>query len=76
MSLLVSMSHRAHDLAKLREHRSLSQPLGGCFGHAKIDDLRHGSIVVLRDQDIRGLYVAMNDSLLMRVLHRSADGNE
>jgi hypothetical protein len=68
--------HRAHDLAKLREHRSISQPLGGRFGHAKIDDLRHGSIVVLRDQDIGGLNFAANDALLMRVLHRSADWKE
>ncbi len=67
---------RANDLAELREHRLFGQLLINCFGHTKVDDLGHCLIIVLGDQDVGWLEVAMDDPLLMGVLHRLADGDE
>ena len=43
------------------------------LGDAEVDHLRHRHAVVQRDEDVRGLDVAVNDALLMRVLDGLAD---
>ena len=52
------------------------QLLTGRFGDAEVDDLRHGRAIMQRDHDIGWFQVAMNDSLLMRVLHGLANMDE
>src|SRR5262245_42557276 len=54
----------------------LCQTLSGRLGHAEVDDLRHGPAVVQGDQHVGRLDVAVDDPLLMRVLHRLADRHE
>src|SRR5206468_3831339 len=46
------------------------------FGHAEVDHLRHWLSVDESHQDVRRLEVAMDDALLMGVLHRLANGGE
>ena len=46
------------------------------LGDAEVNHLGHRLAVVQRDQDVRGLEVAMDDALLMRVLHGLADLDE
>jgi hypothetical protein len=59
------------------EERQIREPLGlDGFGHTKVDDLRHRHAIVQRDEDVRGLDVAVDDALLMRVLDGVADGDE
>ena len=70
------VSRRADELLKLREHRLVRQLLLRGLGDAEIDHLGHRHAVVQRDQDVRGLDVAMNDALLMRVLDRLANLDE
>ncbi len=48
----------------------VGQGLTDSLGHAKVDDFGHGSIVVIGHQHVRGLQIAVDDSLLMGVLHR------
>ena len=55
---------------------SLGQLRPGRLGHAEVDDLGHRPAVVQGDQDVRGLEVAVDDPLLVRVLHRLADRDE
>ena len=89
MSLRVSMSRPAHlrllrthvgrradELLELRVNRLVRQPALRRFGDAEINHLRHGHAVVQRDQDVRGLDVAMDDALLMRVLNGVANVDE
>ena len=64
---------RADHRADFGEHRLLGQPLLRCLGHPKVDDLRHGAVVVLGHQHVGGLEIAVNDSLLMGVLDRVTD---
>ena len=54
----------------------LGQPRAGRLGHAEVDHLRHRPAVVQADQDVGRLQVAVDDALLVGVLHRLADGNE
>jgi len=63
-------------LAKLREYRPLGELLLGRFGHAKVDDLGHGPVVVLGHQHVGGLDVAVDDPLLVGVLNGMADWHE
>ena len=86
MSLRVSMSSAAH-LGLLRAHvqrradhlreprvdRLVGQLLADRLGDAEVDDLHHRLAVVQRDQHVRGLEVAVDDPLLVGVLHRLAD---
>ena len=52
------------------EHGLISElDVGGRFGDAKVDYLGDGHAIMQRDEDIRGLDVAMDDSFLMRVLN-------
>ncbi len=46
------------------------------LGDPEVDDLRGGPAVHLGDQDVAGLQVAVDDPLLVGVLHRLADGDE
>ena len=62
--------------AKLGEQRLLGQLLPGGLGDAEVDDLGHRPAVVQRDQDVRRLEVAVDDALLMGVLHGLADVDE
>ena len=89
MSLRVSMSSAAHlgllgahvqrradHLRELRVERLLGQLLADRLGHAEVDHLRHRPAVVQRDQHVGRLEVAVDDPLLMGVLHRLADRDE
>ena len=58
---------------KLREQRLFGQSLIGRLGDAEVDDLGNGLAVVQRHQHVGRFEIAMNDSLLMRVLHRLAN---
>ena len=58
------------------EHRPLRELLAGRLGDAEVDDLGHRHAVVEADQDVGGLQVAVDDALLVGVLHRVADRNE
>ena len=46
------------------------------LGDAEVDHLGHGRAVVQRDQHVGGLEVAVDDPLLVRVLHGLADRDE
>ena len=52
------------------------QPSLGGLGDAEINHLGHRHAVVQRDQDVRGLDVAVDDALLVRVLDGLADLDE
>ena len=61
---------------KLREDRLVRQLLLDRLGDPEVDHLRHRHAVVQRDEDVRGLDVAVDDPLLMRVLDGLADLDE
>ena len=46
------------------------------LGDAEVDDLRVGPALVLGDDDVGRLEVAVDDALLVRVLHALADAHE
>ena len=46
------------------------------LGDAEVDDLRRDTIAFIGDEDVRGLQIAVDDALLMSVMHRLADGDE
>ena len=54
----------------LGEESPAGEAVADRFCHAEVDDLGHGGSFFERDQDVRGLQVAVDDSLLVRV-HRS-----
>ena len=58
---------------KVREQRLVGEPLAGGLGNAEVNHLGHRRAVVDRDENVRRLEVAMNDSLLVRVLNGLAD---
>ena len=62
--------------AKRGEQRLVGQLLAGRLGDAEVDDLRHRRAVVQRHQDVRRLEVAVDDALLVGVLHGLADLDE
>src|SRR5262249_14745799 len=66
----------ANNLAELREHGPLGEPLLSCLGHAEIDDLCNGLAIVQTYQNIGRFQIAMNDALLMSVLNGLTDRNE
>ncbi len=66
----------ADDLAEPSEERRFGQLAAGCLGHAEVDDLRHRLAVIQADQNIGWLKIAMDDPLLMRVLHGLANVDE
>ena len=63
----------AHDRPELRGHRFIGKLPRCGLGHAEVDDLGHSSAVDDRDENIGGLEIAVDDALVMRVLHRLAD---
>ena len=60
---------RADELAVLGEERLLSQAGAGRLGDAEVDDLRNRPAVGARDQHVRRLEVAVNHTLMVRMLH-------
>jgi hypothetical protein len=63
-------------LAEGGEERAIGQRLGGGLGDAEVDDLGDGRRVALRDQDVGGFEVAVDDAFLMSVLDGLADVDE
>ena len=49
---------------------------GDRLGDAEVDDLRHRPAVEIRDEQVAGLQVAVDDAFLMRVLNGVADLQE
>ena len=70
------VAESSNERADAREHGFSGELLRGCLGHAEVDDARHGLAVDLGDQDVRGLEVAVDDSLLVGVLDAFADLDE
>jgi len=58
------------------EERFIGKLPGRGFCDSEIDYLWYGYFIVLSNKDIRRLNVAMNDSLLMRVLDSLANLDE
>ncbi len=68
------VQRRAGDAAKGGEQALLGQPHpAGGLGQAEVDHLGHRAVVVRLDQDVGGLQVAVDDPLLVRVLHGPTD---
>jgi hypothetical protein len=57
---------------ELRENGFVGQALASGLGDAEVDHFGDGRAVVDGDENVRGLEVAVNDALLMRVLNRLA----
>ncbi len=66
------VERRPNHLREVSKERFVRERLCRRLGDAEVDDFRHGTCIVLRDEQIRRLEIAMNDSLLMRMLHRVA----
>ena len=66
----------ADDLAHVGHERLVGQPPVHGLGDAEVDDLGDGLAVLDRDEDVRGLEVAVDDALLVRVLHGLAHLDE
>jgi hypothetical protein len=61
---------------QLRVNRVVRQPAFRGLGDAEVDHLRHRHAVVQRHEDVRGLDVAVDDPLLVRVLDGLANLDE
>ena len=71
------VSRGADELLVRSENGFVRQPLvRRGLRDPKIDDLRHRYAVIDRYQNVRRLQIAMDDSLLMRVLHGVANLNK
>ena len=70
------VGRRADHVLEAGEERLLRQLLPQRLGHAEINHLGHRLAVMQRHQHVARLDVAVNDALLMRVLHRLADLHE
>ncbi|HEY7117587.1 MAG TPA: hypothetical protein VH475_13445 [Tepidisphaeraceae bacterium] len=66
----------SHHRPDPREKRLLRQDEVGGLGDAEVDHLGDRPAVDQRDQDVRGLDVAVDDALLVGVLDGLADGDE
>ena len=66
------VERRADHLGESRVDRLLGELLAEGLGHAEVDDLDHRHAVMRGDQDVRGLQVAMDHALLVRMPHRLA----
>ena len=58
---------RAQHHTDLGEHRIVSEPAPRGFCQSKIDDLWYRLVVLLEDQHVGGLQIAVDDRFLMRV---------
>ena len=67
---------RADELALLGEDRRLGQSLVERLGDAEVDDLGRGLTVLVLDEDVARLEVAVDHALGVRVLHRLAHLDE
>src|SRR5262249_31336949 len=63
---------RADDGTEAGEQRGVGEPLPGGLGHAEVDYFHNRLAVEQGDQDVARLEVAVNDALLVGVLHRPA----
>src|SRR5439155_10117896 len=63
---------RANQRAELGVERALGQRMRRRFRDAEIDDLRDRMIVANGHENVRRLQIAMDDALLVRVLHAVA----
>ena len=59
-----------------REERLIGELLVDRLGDAEVDDLGHRPAIVQRHQHVRRVDVAMDDALLIGVLHGKADLDE
>ena len=57
------------------EQRFIGQGLRGGFGDAEVDDPGR-TVFAFGDENVRGFEIAVNDALLMRVLHGMANVDE
>jgi hypothetical protein len=64
---------RADELAMLGEERALDDAGARRLGDAEVDDAGEGPSVLRRDENIRRLQVAVDDSLLVGVMDRPTD---
>jgi hypothetical protein len=67
---------RPDPLPELGEHRPFRQTLRRRLGDAEVDDLGYGPPVLERDEHVRRLQVAVDDPLLVGVLHPLAHLDE
>ncbi len=68
------VERRAGNAAKRGEKAMLGEPhTAGGLGQTEVDDLGNGCSVMAFDQDVGGLQVAVDDPLLVGVLHGRAD---
>ena len=68
------VGRRADELPEGGEHGFVREPLiRRGLGNTEVNHLGHGQTVVPRDENVRRLDVAVNDSFLMRVLDGLAD---
>ena len=74
--LRAHVAERADHGAHARVHGFRGELLRSRFGHAEVDNARHRLAVDFSDEDVRGLQVAVDDGLLVRVLHAFADLDE
>jgi len=63
-------------LMKLREDDLVGEIVLRGLGDAEVNHLGHGAAVNGRDENVRGLDVAVDDAFLVRVLDCLTDGNE
>jgi hypothetical protein len=71
--LRAAVGRRAHEAAQARVRRVGRQHARQRFGHAEVDDLDRGRLVLrTADQHVAGLEIAVDQSFLMRVQHAFA----
>ena len=70
------VQRRADELREAGVERLLGERCADRLGDAEVDHLGDRLAVVQRDQDVGGLQVAVDDPLLVGVLHGLADGDE
>jgi hypothetical protein len=63
-------------LIEAREERALGERLLRGFGNAEIDDLGCRPAILKCDQNVRRLEIAVNDALLVSMLHGVANLDE
>ena len=67
---------RADEFADIRAHRRRLNVAVGRAGDAEVQQFWEQLAVAIFDEDVARLQVAMNDALLVCVLHRVADARE
>jgi hypothetical protein len=70
------VGRRADELVQLRIDRVVGESSFRRLGDTEVNDLGHGLAVVHRHEDVRGLDVAVDDALLVRVLDGLANLDE